>query len=50
MLGHLRLWVLSPEELTDAAEMRDPLIEQVCGAEPKIFLIEPSKHLGKLLR
>jgi hypothetical protein len=49
MLGHLRLWVMSPEELADAAETHDPLIEQV-RAEPKIFPIEPPKHLSKLLR
>jgi hypothetical protein len=49
MLGHLRLWVRSPAELTAAAGVRDPLIEPV-RAKPKLFLIEPAKHLARLLR
>jgi hypothetical protein len=49
MLGHLRLWVMNPAELCDATEAHDPLIEQV-RAEPKIFLLDPPKQLGKLLR
>lgn len=48
MFGHLRLWVMSPEELKEAAQAGHGFVETLM-AEPKVYLYDDHRFAERLL-